>query len=162
MILFVEVLLSDATGSAGFGFRASFVVSGESIVELLRWLIHSFATFVVNLGRASSPIAYPAFPQAFFAGLYLRFEVLFEVGTPRMLKVLGVTDQLENRLTCVVSISPNIPCLGRIVGRDWGQWRVDFGVYLEGVPREFVSGFLLKDTGDVVDLWLVKGRVFGV
>ncbi len=162
VVLFVKVVFGDAAGVSGLGVRASFVVTGEAVVELLRWLIHSLATFIVNIGRAGNPMAYPAFPQAFFSGLYLRFDLLFEVGTPRMVKALGVTDELTDRLTCVATIGPNIPCLGRLAGKDWGQWRVDFGAYLEGVPREFVSGFLLKDTGDTVDLWLVKGRVYGL
>ncbi len=161
VILFVKVTFGDAAGVSGMGIRASFVVTGDAIVDLLRWLVHSVATFIVNIGRASNPIAYPAFPQEFFSGLYVRFDVLFEIGTPRMIAALGVTEELESRLTCVATIGPNIPCLGKLVGMNWGQWRVDFGVYLEGVPREYVSGFLLKDTGDTVDLWLMKGSVYG-
>ena len=159
--LYVKVVFGDAAGAAGIGVRASFAVTGEAIVDLLRWLIHSVATFIVNIGRAGNPVAYPAFPTEFFSGLYVRFDVLWEIGTPRMVAALGVTSELEQRLTCVATIGPNIPCLGKLVGKDWGQWRVDFGVYLERVPREYVSGFLLKDTGDTVDLWLVKGCVYG-
>ncbi len=162
VIIYIEVTLNDASGSAGFGFRTSFVVTGDAIVDVLRWLIHTFATFVVNLGRASNPIAYPQFPSSFFSGLYIRFEMLFEIGTPKMLNVLGVASALENKLTMVVSIAPNIPALGKLVGKSWGNWAVEFGVYLEGVPREYVSGFLVKDTGNLVDLWLVKGRAYGV
>ncbi|MGD9963568.1 MAG: hypothetical protein AB7S97_06710, partial [Thermoplasmata archaeon] len=94
--------------------------------------------------------------------LYVRFDLLSEIGTPRMVSAMGVTDDLVDRLTCVATIGPNMPCLGKLAGRDWGQWRVDFGVYLEGVPREFVSGFLVKDVGDTVDLWLVKGAAYGL
>ena len=162
VILFVKVTFGDAAGMSGAGIRASFVVTGEALVDLIRWLIHSVATFIVNIGRAGNPAAYPAFPTEVFSGLYVRFDVLFEVGTPRMLSALGVTKELEERLTCVATIGPNIPCLGKLAGRDWGQWRVDFGSYLEGVPREFVSKFIVKDTGDLVDLWLVKGCVYGV
>jgi hypothetical protein len=161
VILYVKVVFSDATGAAGLGIRASFVVTGEAIVDLLRWLIHSVAAFIVNVGRAGNPAAYPAFPSEFFAGLYVRFDVLMEIGTPKMVAALGVTSELEGRLTCVATIGPNLPCLGKLVGKDWGQWRVDFGVYLERVPREYVSGFLLKDTGDEVDLWLMRGSVYG-
>jgi len=48
------------------------------------------------------------------------------------------------------------------VGRSWGNWTVEFGVCLEGIPRECVAGFLVKDTGKLVDLWLVKGRAYGL
>ncbi|MEW5747742.1 MAG: lamin tail domain-containing protein [Candidatus Thermoplasmatota archaeon] len=161
VILYVKVVFSDATGAAGLGVRASFVVTGEAIVDLLRWLIHTVAAFIVNVGRAGNPAAYPPFPTEFFSGLFVRFDVLMEVGTPRMVAALGVTSELEGRLTCVATIGPNLPCLGKLAGRDWGQWRVDFGVYLERVPREYVSGFLLKDTGDEVDLWLMRGSVYG-
>ena len=161
VIFYIEVVMSDASGSAGVGFRASFVVTGEAIVDLIRWLIYTFATFVVNLGRASNPIAYPAFPSEFFSDLYIRFEVLFQVGPPRLIGALGSVGDLDQKLTLVVSISPNIPAVGKLAGRDWGVWRVDFGTYLESVPREFVSELLLKDTGDYVDLWLLKASVYG-
>jgi hypothetical protein len=159
---FIKVTVNDASGSAGAGFRTSFVVTGGAIVELLRWLIHSFATFIVNLGRASHPIAYPTFPREFFAGLYVRFELLFEVGVPRMVRVLGATGIVGQRFECAVVVSPNMPALGKIVGKDWGNWSIDFGVCLSGVPKEFASAFLLKDTGDLIDFWIVKARLYGV
>ncbi|OGS44439.1 MAG: hypothetical protein A3K76_03495 [Euryarchaeota archaeon RBG_13_57_23] len=159
---FVEVSLKDASGTAGVAFRTSFVVTGEAIVDVLRWLIHSFATFIVNLGKAHSPLAYPAFPTSFLSGLYVRFEVLFEVGLPNMVRLLGAVGSLDRTFACAVCISPNIPAIGRLLGRNWGGWGVDFGVYLEGVPKEFVQGFLAQDTGDMVDFWLVKGRAYGV
>ncbi len=162
VIFFIQVLIGDASGSAGVGFRASFVVTGEAIVELLRWLIYSFGTFVVNLGRMSNPIAYPAFPDAFFAGLYLRFEVVFEVGLPRMIRLLGAVGSLEQRFKLAIAVSPNLPALGRLVGKDWGDWAVEFGAYLEGVPKEFANGFLTKDVGDLIDFWIVKASVYGL
>jgi hypothetical protein len=159
---FFEVLLCDATGSAGAGIRTSFVITGEAIVDLLRWLIQSFATFVVNLGRAHNPIAYPAFPKDFFSGLYLRFEIIFVVGAPKLLRALGSVRELDQRLTCGIVISPNIPALGRLVGRDWGKWSVEFGLRLEGIPRDYISSFMMKDIGDMVDLWVLKGRIYGL
>ena len=162
VIFYIKVVLGDASGAAGVGFRASFVVTGEAIVDLLRWLIHSLATFVVNLGRANNPIAYPAFPQRFFSGLYLRFEALFEVGLPKMIRVVGAAGSIDGRFTCAASISPNLPALGKLVGRDWGNWSIDFGAYLEGVPKDFAANYLTKDTGDFIDFWLVKARVYGV
>lgn len=162
VILYIEVVLGDASGAAGVGLRASFVVTGESIVDLLRWLIHSLATFVVNLGRASNPVAYPAFPQKFFSGLYLRFEALFEVGLPKMMRLVGAAGSIDGKFTCAASISSNLPALGKLVGRNWGNWSIDFGVYLERVPRDFAASYLSKDTGDFIDFWLVRARVYGL
>lgn len=162
VIFYIKVGLSDASGSVGGAFRASFVVTGEAIVDLLRWLIHSLATFIVNLGRASCPQAYPPFPSEFFAGLYLRFEALFEVGLPKMIRVLGAAGDIDGRFACAACISPNLPALGKLVGRHWGNWSVDLGVYLEGVPREFASTVLSMDSSDFVDFWLVRARVHGV
>jgi hypothetical protein len=162
VIFFIEVVLSDASGAAGIGFRASFIVTGEAIVDLLRWLIHSFATFVVNLGRASTPIAYPPFPRSFFSGMFLSFEVLFTVGMPKMVRLLGAVGDLQQRFTLALSISPNIPALGKLVGRDWGNWSIEFGACLEGVPRGFVNGMLTANSGKLVDFWLLKGVVHGL
>jgi hypothetical protein len=161
VIFYLKVVLSDASGTAGTGFRASFVVTGDAIVDLLRWLIHSLATFVVNLGRAQTPLAYPQFPKSFFAGLYLRFEVLFEVGLPKMLSVIGAVSTIRDSYCMAISISPNMPAIGRLIGRNWGNWSVDFGAYLEAVPKEFGSMLFTVDTGDLMDFWLVKGRLYG-
>ncbi len=162
VIFFIKVGLGDPTGSAGIGFRASFVVGGGAVVELLRWLVHSLATFIVNLGRMSNPVALPSFPREFFAGLSLRFELLFEVGLPRMMRAIGVSSDAGQRLECAVVISPNVPALGKVAGRSWGNWSIDFGVCLPGVPKDLASSFLLKDTGDLVDFWIVKARLYGV
>ena len=162
VIFFIEVVLSDASGAAGIGFRASFIVTGEAIVDLLRWLIHSFATFVVNLGRASTPIAYPPFPRSFFSGMFLSFEVLFTVGMPKMVRILGAVGDLQQRFTLALSISPNIPALGKLVGRDWGNWSIEFGACVEGVPRDFVNGMLTTNSSKLVDFWLLKGEVHGL
>jgi len=161
VVFYLKVTVNDASGSAGVGFRTSFVVTGAAIADLLRWLVHSLATFIVNLGRASHPIAYPSFPQEFFSGLYVRFELLFEVGLPRMVRLLGAVGSLDQRFTCAVVISPNIPAFGRVAGKNWGNWSIDFGVCLAGVPKEFAAGFLTKDTGKYVDFWVVKARLYG-
>jgi hypothetical protein len=161
VIFYIEVTISDATGSAGVGFRASFIVSGEAIVDLLRWLIHSIATFVVNLGRMQHPLAYPEFPKEFFSGLYLRFEALFEIGLPKIMKVIGAVSEIRDRYALVLSISPNLPAIGRLLGRDWGNWSVDFGAYLESVPRDFGKMLFTTDSGGLMDFWLVKGRMYG-
>lgn len=162
VIFFIKVCVNDATGSAGLGFRASFIVTGGAVVDLLRWLIHSFATFVVNLGRPSCPIAYPSFPQGLFSGLFLRFELLFEVGLPKMIRVLGASGSTDGRFICAVAISPNLPAVGKLAGRHWGNWSVEFGVYLEGVPKSFAASFVKDSSGDLMDFWLVKGRLYGL
>lgn len=162
VIFYIKVVVSDASGTGGVGFRASFVVTGEAIVDLLRWLIFNLATFIVNLGRANNPMAYPAFPASFFSGLYLRFELLFEVGLPRMVRVVGAIGPLDQKYACAVAISPNIPALGRLAGKSWGTWCVEFGLYLEGVPREFAKGMLSKDSGDAIDFWVVRARAYGL
>ena len=162
LVFYLKVTVNDASGSAGLGFRTSFVVTGGAVVELLRWLIHSMATLVVNLGRAANPMALPSFPQGFFSGLYVRFELLFEVGFPKMIRVLGANGAVGQRLTCAVVISPNIPAFGKIVGKHWGNWSIEFGVCFAGVPKEFAAGILSKDTGKLIDFWLLKARLYGV
>jgi hypothetical protein len=94
--------------------------------------------------------------------LYLRFELLFEVGVPKLIRVIGGAGSIGQRFECAVVVSPNMPALGKIVGKNWGNWSIDFGVCLSGVPKEFASAFLLKDTGDLIDFWIVKARLYGI
>lgn len=162
VVFYIEVRLSDATGSAGAGFRASFVIKGEAIAELLKWLIKSLATYIVNLGRMGNPVEYPPSPGGFFANLHIRLEVFFAVGMPRMLKALGGRVDESLQVLATASVAPNIPAIGRLIGRDWGTWGVDFGLCLEGVPREVVGSMTLKASGDFVDVWLVRARAYGV
>ena len=162
VVFYLEVTLSDATGAAGAGFRMSFVIKGEAISELLKWLIKSLATYIVNLGRAGNPIEYPPNPDLFFENLHIRFEVLFFIGMPRMLTALGARVDLDKKVTAIIAISPNIPAIGKLAGKDWGVWSVDFGLCIEGVPREVVGTTLIKASGDLIDIWLVRARAYGV
>lgn len=159
---FLEVTINDATASVGAGIRFSFVITGEAIESIVRWIVQSLATFIVNLGKASHPIAYPPFPKDFFSGLYLSFQAVFFVGMPKMIRALGAIGNLNQRFTFAVSISPNIPAIGKVLGKNWGNWDVSFGACLEEVPRAFAVGFLTNDRmGDCVDFWIVKGRLYG-
>jgi hypothetical protein len=162
VVFYIEVKLGDATGSASAGFRVSFVIKGEAIAELLKWLVKSLATYLVNLGRMGNPIEYPPSPDGFFANLHLRLEVFFSVGMPRMLAALGGRVDESIQISATASIAPNMPAIGRLFGRDWGAWSVDFGLCLEGVPREAVGSMMLKASGDLVDVWLVRARAYGV
>ncbi len=158
---YLEVTLNDATASIGAGIRFSFIVTGNAIEDLVRWIIQVIATYIVNLGRASHPSAYPVFPKDFFAGLYLSFEAIFFVGTPKMMRALGAIGDLHQRFTLAVSISPNVPTIGMLIGKCWGRWEVSFGACLEGVPRTFAVGFLTNEhVGDYVDFWILKGRMY--
>ncbi|MDD1770954.1 MAG: hypothetical protein LUO79_07705, partial [Methanomassiliicoccales archaeon] len=159
---YFEVTINDATASAGAGLRLSFVITGEAIESIVRWLVQVLATFIVNLGRAGNPVAYPSFPTSFLSGLYLSFQAIFFVGMPKMIRALGAIGDLQQRFTFAVSISPNIPAIGKLIGRNWGAWDVSFGACIEEVPRAFAVGFLTNDRmGDSIDYWLVKGRIYG-
>ena len=162
VVFYIEVTLEGASGVAGGGFRVSFVIKGEAIAELLKWLVKSLATYLVNLGRMSNPVAYPPSPDGFFANMHLRLEVFFSVGMPRMLKALGGRVDESLRVSATASVAPNMPAIGKLFGRDWGTWAVDFGLCIEGIPREVVGSMMLKASGDLVDVWLVRARAYGV
>ena len=91
--------------------------------------------------------------------MFLSFEALFTVGMPKMVRLLGAVGDLQQRFTLALSISPNIPALGKLVGRDWGNWSIEFGACVEGVPRDFVNGMLTTNSGKLIDFWLLKGVV---
>ena len=162
VVFYIEVTVNDAAGVAGAGFRLSFVVKGEAIAEILKWLVKGLATYLVNLGRASNPVEYPQSPSGFFANLFVRFEVLFTVGMPRMLTALGGRVDLDMRVDAVVAVAPNLPALGKLAGRDWGPWAVELGACLEGVPREVVGNTLVQSSGEFVDIWLVRAKAAGI
>lgn len=162
VVFYLEVTLNDASGSVGAGLRFSFIISGEAIEDIVRWIVQTLATVIVNLGRASHPLACPPFPKSFFSGLYLSFQAIFFVGMPKMIRALGAIGNLNQRFTFAISISPNIPAIGKLLGKTWGTWEVAFGACLEEVPRTFAVGFMTNDKmGDYIDFWIVKGRLYG-
>ena len=152
-------------GVVGVGVKLAFVIDGTCLAELLRWLINNIAVYVYNIGNPNQPSSYFSLPRAVPEHMYVRFEVYTFGGVPSVIK-----ENLPAEITCplsikiVASISLNVPAIVMLVGLDWGDWAIVFGVYLEDVPKDIASYLFgtSKDGDSLVDVWFIKARVYGI
>jgi len=56
----------------------------------------------------------------------------------------------------VISIRMNIAAMALLLGMGSGPWRVDFGIYIEGIPPSIFGDAVQK--GETANLWLVRGK----
>ncbi|UCG69339.1 MAG: hypothetical protein JSV09_16435 [Thermoplasmata archaeon] len=160
--IFFDLEIEDVSGSAGGGIRISLGIDGEGVVALLRWLIETIETFIHNICDPSNPKDYPTIPKSIPEQMYVRFEVYFEIGTPKIIQKISTEPPPDCRLSIAVQV--NIPALVALIGWDWGDWEVIFGVYLARFPSRSVSNILgtSDDKDTYVDLWLLKARVYEI
>ncbi|MFH0816624.1 MAG: lamin tail domain-containing protein [Methanobacteriota archaeon] len=160
---FLEVELTDASGSVGGGVSLSFIIEGgETARQILEWLVGSLEAFAENLVRPSAPAKFPRLDSGVPEHLYLRFEGYGIVSTPKMLGKLAPGSSAPAQLKLVGRIEANVPALAVLVGKDMGRWRVNFGLYLEDVPGSLLHKILGSPENENVDLWMLKGSAYEV
>ena len=160
--VFFDLMLEEATGSAGGGIRLTLGMDGDGIIALLRWLVDTIETFIYNICNPSNPEGYPNLPKSVPEHMHVRFEVYLFVGTPKVIKKISKDPPEECRLS--IAVQANIPALVTLLGWDWGDWEIVFGVYLANFPSEAVSEVLgTSDDPNVdVDIWLLKARIYEI
>jgi len=160
---FLDVKLTDASGSAGGGFRLSFVIEGgETARQILEWLIGSLEAFANNFLKPAAPAKFPRLDPGAPEHLYLRFEGYGIVSTPKMLGKLAPGGAAPAQLKLVGRIEANVPALAALVGKDMGRWRVNFGLYLEDVPGSMLHQMLGTPANEYFDLWVLRGSAYEV
>lgn len=160
--VFFDLKLEDVSGSAGGGFRISLGMDDEGLVILLRWLIDTIETFIYNIANPSNPQTYPSIPKSLPEHIFVRFEVYLEIGTPKVIKKISENPPADCRLS--IAVSANIPALVSLLGWEWGDWEVIFGVYIAHFPSKAVSKVFgtSEDPNTYVDIWLFKARVYEI
>ncbi|MEE9150898.1 MAG: lamin tail domain-containing protein [Thermoplasmata archaeon] len=160
--VFLDIALEDVSGSTGGGIRISLGMDGDGIVALLRWLVETIETFFYNICNPSNPKDYPSIPKALPEHMFIRFELYFEIGTPKIIQRISTEPPPECRLS--IAVQANIPALVALLGWDWGDWEVIFGVFLARYPSKAVSKIFgtSEDPNTYVDIWLFKARIYEI
>ncbi|UCE73119.1 MAG: hypothetical protein JSV56_08750, partial [Methanomassiliicoccales archaeon] len=160
--IFFDFLLEDVTGSGGGGIKLSLGMDDEGLVALLRWVVESIETFVYNICNPSNPKDYPSIPKTVPEHMFIRFELYLCVGTPKIIK--RIAQEAPERCKLSIAIQANIPALVALLGWDWGDWEVVFGVFLSHFPSKAVSKLYgtSEDPNSFVDLWFFKARVYEI
>jgi hypothetical protein len=164
VMLFLDLGVSamGSGGSVGGGFRLGFVVDRAVLSGLLHWLVDAVETFVDNLHNPFDQSPFASLPNGLSEHLGVRFEVYFGIGYPRMLSKLSSSDQSPKRMDLAISVQPNVPAIMMLAGVDWGEWKVDFGAYLENFPLNSLGNIYTLSKGSTVDLYLLKGQIYEV
>ncbi|MBA3046044.1 MAG: lamin tail domain-containing protein [Candidatus Thermoplasmatota archaeon] len=160
--LFLDVMLTDMTGSGGGGITLSFVIEGgETLAAILRWVIDSVSAFLAKFGKPNQPAQYPKLSADIPEHLFVRLDFYAMVQVPAMVKSAVQSQEDMGPIKLAGRIEANIPALAALAGKDMGQWRINFGVYVEKMPAAIADP--LFGTGDATpDVWLFKGTVYEI
>jgi hypothetical protein len=160
--LFLEIIFEDVSGSAGAGLGLSVGMDGQGLSTILRWLVDTIETFIYNLCNPTNAQDYPSIPEGLPEHIFLRFQVFFEIGTPKIIEMVSSEDLGEIRLS--LAVQANVPALVALLGWDWGDWEVIFGAYIARIPsKAFSDTFGTSDEeGVFLDIWLLKARVYEI
>lgn len=158
--LFLDIMFTDMTGSGGAGMTLSFVIEGgRTLAQILRWIIGSVGVFLANLGSPSQPAEYPQLAPEVPEHLFIRLDVYGMVQVPAMVKKAIQSDEAMDPIKLAGRIEANIPALAELAGKEMGQWRINFGVFVESMPSAIADPIF--GTGDATpDVWLFKGTVY--
>lgn len=162
VFVFIDLALEDTTGSAGGGVRLSLGMDGDGLVTLLRWVINTIETLIHNIFNPANCENFPSIPKALPEHMFIRFELYFRIGTPKIIKRISQDPPAQSRLA--VTIQTNVPALVNLLGWDWGDWEVVFGVFLDHFPSKALSKTFgtSEDDKTFVDLWLFKARIYEI
>lgn len=152
-LVYIQVILASQSGP---GFRISFVIAGDVICDILRWL-----SDLVNrvLDGPDDPMrGANSFPSTndLAQGLSIRFEALFNMEVPKTVKDDQTPDDLQGR----VRIEANLAALGALFGKSWGTWEVRFGVLFTGSTGGMAKN-LFNTHSKNPDVWLLRGTIHG-
>ena len=162
VFVYIDLALEDATGSAGGGFRLSLGMDAVGVVTLLRWIIGTIENFIYNILNPANCDDYPTIPKELPEHMFIRFELYFKIGTPKIIQRISEDPPKQSRFA--IAIQANIPGLVNLLGWDWGDWVVVFGAYLDHFPSKALSNTFGTSADDktFVDLWFFKARVYEI
>ncbi len=99
--------------------------------------------------------------------MFIRLEGYLIVGVPASVRGAvpeSMAGEVPTQVTFVVLIQANLPLFAALIGKDWGRWRLDFGVYIEGFPASIADtlfGYKAEE-GAQISLWLIKVSLYEI
>jgi hypothetical protein len=142
-------------GTAGIGVRLSSVIGKEVLREGFSWLTTKLKGLISGFGEVPSVGVEKDLAFDLTSNIFLGLEVLFSVGTPRLVRMMSPDHELGTEVLFVISVRVNAAAITHLMGRSSGTWRVDFGIYLEGLPPGFFGNPITD--GELANLWLLHG-----
>jgi len=145
--IFIEITLSDITGSVQSGIRFSLMLDRDIVKDGLMWVVGQIMGMMENMDNPTGMTP----RQIISDDIYFQTMLFAQVRTPKILGSLG-----NRSVVAGLSIGCNITALCNLFGKPGGTWRVNAGIVLEDIPTHMVPPMIKTDPDKKTDLWLFR------
>ncbi|MDR0791480.1 MAG: lamin tail domain-containing protein, partial [Methanomassiliicoccaceae archaeon] len=146
--IFIEITLSDLSGSVHSGIRFSLMLDREIVKDGLTWAVGQITAMMKNIDNPTGMTP----RQIISDDIYFQTMIFAQVTTPKILGSLGG----KSGVTAGLVIGCNITALCNLLGRPGGTWKVNIGLVLEDIPPVMAPPMLKADPDKKLDLWLFR------
>ncbi|MCL1983868.1 MAG: lamin tail domain-containing protein, partial [Methanomassiliicoccaceae archaeon] len=146
--VFIEIAVSDYSGSVHSGLRFSLILDGDFVRDGLNWIVGQIKGMMNNMDNPTGMTP----RQIISDDVYIQTMVFFQVSAP---KVLGPLSK-EVKVTAGIVVSCNLTAVSSLLGRGGDSWKVKAGIVLEDYPSIMVPPMFKADIDKKTDLWLFK------
>ncbi len=154
--VYVEVSITDATGAAGGGFRASLGVSNGFVREALHWFGDAIVEVMRDLLNPMAPLRSALSMERLCENTWIGLSAFCKIGLPG---ILGKSPVMV-KMSAVIKV--NLAAVGLLVDKDLGHPQMTFGVLISGIPASLLQNAKLRGIGTMVDVWLLKASVTSI
>jgi len=146
--IFIELSISDATGSAHGGIKFSLVLGREIVKDGLSWAVGQITGMMNNIDNPTGMTP----KQIISDDIYFQTMIFVQVTTPKILGPIGNVP----KVTAGIVIECNLTALCTLFGKGGGQWKVNVGLVFEEFPSYLVPPMMKVDVDKKTDLWLFR------
>ena len=151
---FIEVAVSDISGTSHLGLRLAIVIGPELANEALDWLMGEIQKMFSSLGVPTNIQTKKPLFDVLIDNTYISIGVYGQISTPKILKSTSVKEKTD--ITVVVAF--NLSSIYTLLGKEEGTWRVYAGVMMEELPAETLPPIFKPQQGKKADVWWVKAE----
>ncbi|MFO8051366.1 MAG: hypothetical protein R6V01_06670 [Thermoplasmatota archaeon] len=162
VMMFLDVMITDSTGTAGAGIELFFSADGEAVADFFEWLYVNLKVFIAKIGDPSGAGDYSSFPWEILHRCRVGVMFFGEIEMPEAISKMApenVPLPDSFRLAVQGSFSISFPML--LLGMDVDGFSISLGVYIMEAPSELISLFYdVTSTGMTTNLWLLKVEIW--
>jgi hypothetical protein len=147
--VFIEIAVSDVSGTVEAGLRFSLVVDGERVRDMLKWVVGQISGMMNHMGNPTGMTP----KQILSDDIYFQTMIFAQVRTP---KVLGSALGGKENVTAGIVIGCNMTALRNLFGSSGGTWKVYAGLVLENIPSNMIPSVISVEDGKHTDMWLFR------
>ena len=153
---FVEISVSDLTGTGHTGIRLALAINESIIIDVFEWMVHQIRQLFGHLDNPSNiRPEKPAF-EILIDNVFIQFSVFSMITAPKILKPMSKEEMPKVEIAVIAGC--NLSSVYSLMGKDKGKWKANFGIVMENVPSELVPKTYKVGEGKRADLWLIRGE----